>query len=78
VEDLPEGQVEVLKELSRNYNNYIANNATIPMIIPQGITMEKYFLLGNHRNVKRMFGKDSVFQYVSDDDLTRYLTTISD
>lgn len=78
VEDLPEGQVEVLKELSRNYNNYIANNATIPMIIPQGITMEKYFLLGNHRNVKRMFGKDSVFQYVSDDDLTQYLTTISD
>ncbi len=77
VEELPEGQTEIFRELLRNYNNYIANNAIAPMVIPQGITMERHYLY-EEPNIMGLFGTNKVFQYIPEDDYFKYIRTTSD
>ncbi len=62
VKEEPEGQVEMLNTLSQNYDRYIANRGRVPMVIPQGITMEKYFL-GEGNIEKLLGGRDTPFPY---------------
>lgn len=61
VKEEPKGQVEMLNILSQNYNRYLDNNGSVPMVIPQGITMEKYFL--KEGNIATLLGKDKPFPY---------------
>lgn len=61
VKEEPKGQVEMLNILSQNYNRYLDNNGSVPMVIPQGITMEKYFL--KEGNIAALLGKDKPFPY---------------
>lgn len=62
VKEKPESQMEMINTLLENYNQYIDNNATVPMVIPQGITMEKYYLSEN--NLKELCGDEKPFPYI--------------
>lgn len=62
VKELPEGQQEMINLLSEQYNQYIERNATVPMTLPQGVTMEKYYL--SEGNLSELCGDDKVFPYI--------------
>lgn len=71
VKELPDGQIEMIDTLLENYNQYIERNATVPMVIPQGITMEKYFL--KEGNLSELYGDGKPFPYVPISEINRFL-----
>lgn len=74
VKELPDGQIEMIDTLIENYNQYIDNNATVPMIIPQGITMEKYDL--KERNIRKLVGNGQPFPYIPISVFSKYVESI--
>ncbi len=70
VKELPDGQIEMIDTLIESYNQYIDSNATVPMVIPQGITMEKYYL--EEGNLKKLYGTGKPFPYIPTSQINRF------